>query len=128
MKFKVTKSKKFSLEFKNFPEQQQNKILDFILNFKQNGLKNFSFYEGKISHSWKNLEENSDKYKYAKNNKLWHYHIGIPEYIQNHLKFKTSDVVLHFQWKDEYTIKLVDIYDHYDSKGIFYLPKKKNLK
>jgi hypothetical protein len=87
------------------------------------GLSDFTKYTGKITPSWSGLHCTDPIYQYAKNNDLWHYHIGIPKYVSNHNKYKTSDWVLHFQWPDKGNrITLVDICYHYKSDGTFHMP------
>ena len=121
--YRVGMNRQFSIEFENYPEYQQDKILDFVNLFKKFGLSDFSKYDGKIAPSWSSLKSSNPDYIYAKANNLWHYHIGIPIYQQVHSKYKTSDVVLHFQWRSgENVIYLVDIYNHYKHDGSFYLP------
>jgi mRNA-degrading endonuclease RelE of RelBE toxin-antitoxin system len=121
--------KQFAIEFQYYPDFQQDKILDFVETFEQHGLSDFSKYTGKISQSWSNLQPSNSDYRYAQKNHLWHYHIGIPKYEQLHSKYKTSDVVLHFQWHNKgNTICLVDIYSHYKIDGSFYLPSPDYLK
>ena len=117
--YRVEFCKQFAIEFKNYPKNQQDKILDFIETFEQHGLSDFAKYDGKITPSWSGLKISNPNYIYTKENNLWHYHIGIPIYQQVHSKYKTSDVVLHFQWQQGY---LVDIYNHYTHDGSFYLP------
>lgn len=120
MSYTVEFLPKFQQEFKNFPIEHQNKVLDFVMLFQQHGLSNFSLYEGKVSPSW---EPGTLDYEFARSNDLWHYHIGIPLYKQRHPLYKTSDTVLHFQWPGKGPhISLVDMYDHYTSEGRFYLP------
>lgn len=121
--------KQFSIEFPNFPVDQQNKVLDFIDIFEQHGLTDFSRYEGKITPSWKGMNVSESNYRYARDNSLWHYHVGIPEYRQVHSTYKTSDMVLHFQWPGKGShVNLLDMYYHYDSEGLFYLPTSLYLK
>ncbi|WP_207626864.1 hypothetical protein [Photorhabdus stackebrandtii] len=121
----------FAKEFKQFPKDQQDKILDFIDRYEENGLvtpDTFNKYEGKISHSWRGLEKTDKNSRYAYENNLWHYHIGI-QYINTPSNYKTSDWVLHFQWiYGENHINIVDIYRHYIIDGKFYLPPVTNLK
>ncbi|MEQ1977196.1 hypothetical protein [Xenorhabdus sp. SGI240] len=120
----------FAQEFKNFDELQQNKILDFIEIYETNGLSmgSLSCYPGKVTYSWKNLDINDPNYRYTKDNNLWHYHIGLPEYVTRHNKYSTSDWVLHFQWKEGSShISIVDVYSHYTKDGKFYLPPEKYL-
>ena len=117
----------FAEEFKQFPSPDQDKILDFIEIYETHGLSDFSKYEGKISPSWSgNISQ--DNYSYAQDNALWHYHIGIPDYQQRHSAYKTSDWVLHFQWKNRGDhITIVDLYSHYKTDGTFYLPPEDYL-
>lgn len=120
---------KFAQEFQNFPVEHQNKVLDFVERFMQHGLHDFTLYEGKIAPSWVKDDIRNPNYYYAKGNHLWHYHIGIPDYIRRHGKYLTSDVVLHFQWSGRGNhICIVDMYDHYTSDGRFYLPPAQYLK
>jgi hypothetical protein len=126
--YEVNYLPKFSYEFERYPISQQDKILDFTDIFEEFGLSNFQKYEGKIAQSWKNLDYFDPNYTYTKNNNLWHYHIGIPDYKEIHSKYKTSDMVLHFQWEQgSNKINLVDIYFHYKSNGTFYLPPEDYL-
>ncbi len=126
--YKVSYLPQFSIEFENYPEYQQDSVLDFTDKFEEVGLSDFSNYEGKITPSWKGLGTDDPKYTFTKDNHMWHYHIGLPEYKQKHGKYKTSTVVLHFQWPDKGTeISLVDLYDHYTSEGVFYLPPEHYL-
>lgn len=117
----------FAVEFKNFPRDQQDKILDFTDIFETHGLSDFTKYVGKISPSWSGSATPAAQ-AFAKANDLWHYHIGLPGYTQVHSKFKTSDWVLHFQWINRGDhIDLVDLYSHYRADGTFYLPGIKAL-
>jgi hypothetical protein len=126
--YTVTFLPKFASEFGNFPQDQQDKILNFVSQFETYGLDNFSRYEGKIAPSWNNLNITDQNYLYCINNALWHYHIGIPEYQQRHSKYKTSVWVLYFQWPDRRAhINLVDIYTHEDAHGNFYIPPQAYL-
>lgn len=113
---------KFASQFGNFTEEQQQKILNFLETFENHGFSDFSKFEGKISPSWMGLKESDSDYIYCHANALWHYHVGFPEYIESHPKYKTSEWVLHFQMSSETHINIVDIYSHYDSKGNFYIP------
>ena len=127
---------RFKLEFGNYPTSQQDKILDFIELFEAHGLGDFTKFPGKITQSWKGLATSDPIYAYAYDNNLWHYHVGLPSYSQSRYgSFKTSDLVLHFQWANwQLTgankgshIALVDICHHYTASGKFYLPAQKYL-
>ncbi|TXR52051.1 hypothetical protein [Reinekea thalattae] len=126
--FEVLFSSKFTTEFECFPIDQQEKILSFAKTFQDNGLSDFSIYEGKVTPSWKGGTISDKNYQYALDNDLWHYHVGIPEYEKIHDKYKTSDWLLHFQWPNRGNeICLVDLYSHYTSGGEFYLPPETYL-
>ncbi|MGO3492892.1 MAG: hypothetical protein ACTIOJ_05915 [Hafnia alvei] len=124
-------SKQFAKEFRNFPVDQQDKILEFTELFEEHGLsgEKFCCYPGKITYSWKGLDSEDENYKYAKGNDLWHYHIGIPTYVTRHDTYQTSDWVLHFQWTwDSSHLDIVDVYKHYTMDGKFYLPPESSLR
>ncbi|EMX1259838.1 MULTISPECIES: hypothetical protein [Klebsiella pneumoniae complex] len=126
--FTTSFGKLFAKEFGNFTESDQDKVLDFTEQFERCGLRDFSCYQGKISASWSNLDETDANYIYAKDNDLWHYHVGLPEYVQRHPKYYTSDWVVHFQWVERGNhIHLVDMCYHYTYDGQFYLPKPEYL-
>lgn len=130
-KYTAFYSKQFSSEFENYPQDQQDKVLEFIHTYMTHGLNDFSKYEGKISPSWNvpsSDPEYSKKMLYARGNALWHYHVGLPAYTQiPGVPYKTSDWVLHFQWHDSFAITLVDMYRHYTHDGIFYMPRESYL-
>jgi hypothetical protein len=127
--FTVDYGKQFAHEFQRYPTDQQDAIIKFSLNFQEYGLSDFSKYEGKISPSWKGVEESDPRYNYARSNKLWHYHIGIPSYKPSRYgnNYLTSDYVLHFQRNSETKITLVDILFHYHADGTFHLPPQDYL-
>ncbi|WP_342616563.1 hypothetical protein [Rhodoferax sp. GW822-FHT02A01] len=128
MTFVVSFKAQFAQEFTRFPPDQQLKITEFIGKFQSVGLVDFSQYPGKIAPSWSSLSPGDPKYAYAYTNSLWHYHIGLPVYVQQHPKYQTSDWVLHFQWVGQgHRIDLVDLYQHHNWKGEFYLPPESAL-
>jgi hypothetical protein len=117
----------FAKEFKEFPADQQDKVLNFLLQYEQVGLANFELYEGKLSPSWSG-NSTAENYRFALENSLWHYHIGIPTYKSIHPKYKTSDWVLHFQWVGHGDhIDVVDLYSHTNYLGNFWLPPASSL-
>ena len=83
----------------------------------------FENREGKIAPSWSGLESTDPKYDYFHGNSLWHHHIGLPVYSQEHPAYKTSDWLLYFQWVNKGPrIELVDLYQHHKSDGTLDLP------
>lgn len=131
MNYTISYNDLFATEFANFPHDQQTAIVQFAYGFSQYGLSDFTKYTGKITPSWSGLTPSDPAYRYTYDNDLWHYHIGLPSYKSVHPKYKTSDILLHFQWPNWRTqgthIDLVDIYNHYKSNGDFYIPPAQYL-
>lgn len=121
--------KQFAVEFNNYPENQQDKILDFIDIYEENGLNDFSKFQGKISPSWRGIDKTNPIYDFTYSNSLWHYHVGLPDYIKSkYNNYLTSDMVLHFQWKNNSNhIRVLDITWHYKRNGEFWLPNSDYL-
>lgn len=73
----------FALEFEHYPIDQQDAITDFLYIYQQNGLKDFTKYQGKIAPSWRGIDKTDPIYDFTFSHNLWHYHLGLPEYIQS---------------------------------------------
>lgn len=127
MSFQFVLAKQFAKEFQHYTEQQQDAVLAFLEVYEQYGLTDFSKYMGKIAPSWRG-SITAETSQYAYQNRLWHYHIGIPKYMQSqYYDYATSDWVLHFIWQDQRFIVLVDLCYHYKADGSFHLPSEKYL-
>lgn len=101
----------FSAQFVNFPKADQLKIAEFVFHVSQNGLTGLKG-RNKPSHEVPTDDnEWRQKVKYAQDNQLWHYHIGIPSYTQSQKGDFTSEYVLHYILADDY-IMLVDMSAH----------------
>lgn len=73
----------FTQHFKNFPKADQIKIADFISYVQTHGLNDLPG-RNKPSHEVPTDNPNwSEIVAYAQKYKLWHYHIGIPCYVQS---------------------------------------------
>lgn len=123
---------KFADEFERLPEDQQDKVLDFVDLYEAHGLADFTKYPGKVTPSWRGLDRSDPVYAFTYDNCLWHYHVGYPQFkTAFHGKYKTSDWVLHFQWLRWPAIaphiSLVDLYQHVDRDGKFWIPKPEYL-
>ncbi|EJE4210385.1 MULTISPECIES: hypothetical protein [Vibrio] len=107
-----------------YPEATVDKIDDFIEHVESNGL--FGWI-GKVSPSDRvpeNYPNREETIAYARNNKLWHAHIGDPCFEDKpHGKFKTSAWVIHFQKHHNYHIKLLELDLHNPMK----LPSEENI-
>ncbi|WP_293649596.1 hypothetical protein [uncultured Pantoea sp.] len=115
----------FAKEFARYPEDQQDKILDFTELVEEHGIipGQYDKFPGKLCVSWRGLQDTDPRYVYATSHHLWHYHIGLPTYEQVHSGFKTSAWVLHFQYKKGTNhVHLADVYDHHTNDNKFYLP------
>lgn len=123
----------FSLHFKSLllskTRKEQESIIDFVNDLKKYGLDSFSRYAGKFADTSNNLSPEDISFLYVKENNLWHYHIGHPNYRQLHSKYQTSDWIVHFVWnKSLKEVKLVDYTPHHNDEGNFNIPAKNNLK
>lgn len=129
MEYIFSYGKLFANEFKYYPQDQQDAILDFLDIYEVHGLEIFELYKGKISFSWKGLHYKDPAYHYAKSNDLWHAHIGLPNFRKSAFgPYYTSDMILHFQWINKgNVIKVVDITPHYKADRKFWLPGVKYL-
>lgn len=111
----VERSDLFAQQFKHFPAGDQVKIADFIIHCQTHGLTRLP---GKIRHSDNVPGTDPDYYtkvRYARDNYLWHYHIGIPVYDRPApwIPYLTSEYVLHFQkFPGNKVIRIVDLGDH----------------
>ncbi|MNT70317.1 hypothetical protein D3C72_2086870 [compost metagenome] len=105
----------FSNNFKHFPYDDRLKIALFIKHCQDNGLTGL---QGKLKPSTDVPGADPDYYakvQYARDNYLWHYHIGIPDHEQlsPFSKVLTSRYVLHFQrFPGNKVIRIVDLDDH----------------
>ncbi len=108
----------------NFPTEDQKKIFDFASHITING---FSGLPGRVKQSTdvdKNDHKFLEKVRYARDNNLWHYHIGIPSYDESKPYGDwTSKYVLHYTHLGNDVI-IVDM----DSHPPFNLPAEHYLK
>lgn len=107
---RVDFSPKFLQLLNTLDEQSQDKIAEFVDYVEQNGLRGLQGRNKSsvpINPHTKKQQANS---AYAQKHCLWHYHIGIPEYVGEYGDM-TSEYVLHYQrFNDE--IVLVDLLPH----------------
>lgn len=128
MSYFVKFKQRFAIEFQRFLPDQKQAIGQFLYTYQEHGLADQTKYQGRISPSWMNVPTNHPNHVYAKDNHLWHYHVGLPSYSGSGTWGQTSDWVLHFQWPDKGpVIQLVDLYTHHTSDKLFYLPSEAYL-
>lgn len=110
---KVSLSKNFARHFLNFPKSDQEKIRAFIEHVELYGLQGLQGRNKSSDDVPKDDLNWLEKVKYAQENCLWHYHIGIPTYVQANNGDWVSEYVLHYQWLVEHDmIRIVDLSAH----------------
>lgn len=108
---KVVFGETFYQHFKNFPKSDQIKIMQFVDNVETYGLENLTG-RNKSSDNVPTDDPNwLTKVRYAQQYKLWHYHIGIPNYETATNGEQVSEYILHYQRFDN-EIRLVSMSYH----------------
>ena len=108
---KVTLATLFAKRFLNFPKQDQEKIRTFIEHVENYGLADL---QGRNKSSDNVPTDNLNylaKVNYAQQHKLWHYHIGIPDYETASNGEQVSEYILYYQYFDD-EIKIVAMSYH----------------
>ena len=107
----------------SLPDNDVDRIDDFTEHFEKFG---FDGLPGKLAPTWNvpGLDKDYEaKKRFAVENYLWHYHVGIPRYMPPKnlgASYMTSDWVVHFQrFPGNREIRLVD----YDCHDPMHMPK-----
>ena len=110
--------------FKTLPEEQRLKINSFIIHVQKYGLNDLEGRNKSSDQVPKGTPNKLNKIKYAQEHNLWHYHIGIPEYIDDGKQKgdKTSQYLIHYIKGDGF-IKIIDFSSH----PPFKLPKSEAM-
>ena len=100
-------------------KSEQQLILNFMFKVNKKGLFNYNNddFPGKLAKSWSGVKPDNLNHIYAKENNLWHYHIGHTQYVKGDKDFMTSEWIVHFIWNrfdhlKNHEIKLVDYTPH----------------
>jgi hypothetical protein len=120
----VSLGEEFKKAFKNFPKQDRVKIYDFIGHVQNKGFEGLKGRNKSSDNVDKNDPYFKEKASYAIENKLYHYHIGIPHYKYSTKGDQTSEYVLHYILVSDTEIRIVDM----DNHPPFRLPTQKYLK
>lgn len=120
---KVIFTPQFKEWLKNYPTTDQIKIGQFVEHVKKFGLNNLQGRNKNSDNVPKDDPNWSKKVAYAQQYKLWHYHIGIPDYETATNGEKVSEYILHYQRFDD-EIVIVDMTYH----PPFTLPEESLLK
>jgi len=110
--------------FSNFPVNDIEKINEFVKHLSVHGFENLPGRNKPSDNVPTDDHEFIEKVKYAQDNNLHHYHIGIPHFDQSgeHGDW-TSEYILHYMHLDS-SIKIVDMGSH----PPFSLPAEEYLK
>jgi hypothetical protein len=113
----------FLKQLRNYPKADKEKIYNFIQHVQQYGFQGLKG-RNKASHNVDKNDPNfSAKVRYAIDNNLHHYHIGIPNYTPSQNGDMTSEYVLHYVLVSDDEIRIVDM----DSHPPFNMPSEKYL-
>lgn len=96
--------------FLEFDAELQTKIAEFAIYVEQYGLKNLAGRNKSSAELTDTTKKGIQRAKYAQKHCLWHYHIGIPEYVGEHGDM-TSQMILHYMRYNEFIV-LVDVTEH----------------
>lgn len=100
----------------------QQAVARFVAHVEQNGLKGLVGRNKSSIPINPHSKKERDNTKIAQKHCLWHYHIGIPEYVGEHGDM-TSEYILHYQRFND-KIVIVDMTSH----PPFTLPSLDSLK
>ncbi|MDO9676726.1 hypothetical protein Q7267_09105 [Glaesserella parasuis] len=114
----------FRKEFANFPVKDQDAIVEFVEHIQNFGFTNLEGRNKSSDNVHKNDPHFAQKVKYARENHLWHYHIGILAFdLSKPFGDRTSEYVLHYQRVSD-RVKIVD----YSAHPSFNLPTASYLR
>ena len=120
----VTLGELFAKELKHFPQSDRLLINKFIVHIQNFGFTNLEGRNKSSDNVYKDDPYFAQKVKYAQENHLWHYHIGILAFdLSKPFGDRTSEYVLHYQRFSD-RIKIVD----YSAHPPFNLPSASYLK
>ncbi|MBK5075193.1 hypothetical protein I2492_19600 [Budviciaceae bacterium CWB-B4] len=109
----VSLGKVFAKELRNYPPEDRLKILGFIAHVKEHSFHGLEGRNKESHHVDRNDPDFIVKVKFAIDNNLWHYHIGIVMYdMSKPFGDRTSEYVLHYMMASSQNTKIVDLSAH----------------
>ena len=108
---RVSITEDFKAIFKTLSRNDQLKVSKFIQHVKTHGMKNLAGRNKSSDHVPSSNPQWLARARYAQKNNLWHYHIGIPNYVGNKYGDLTSQYIVHYVKQDGF-IRLVDLSTH----------------
>ena len=98
--------------FDKFPLKDKDKINDFVFHVEEHGFVGLAGRNKSSDNVPKDDPDFLSKVKYAKEYRLWHYHVGIPVYDKaKGFGNYTSEYVLHYRLLEN-NIVIVDMDFH----------------
>lgn len=119
----VNLGKEFAKQLKNYPREDKTKIHEFIIHVQQYGFEGLKGRNKPSHYVDRNDPSFAAKVRYAIDNDLHHYHIGIPNYTQSPTGDMTSEYILHYVRVNDNEIRIVDM----DRHPPFKMPSEKYL-
>lgn len=107
---RVIFSNLFNDILENLDEQTQTAVDEFVFHVKKYGLKKLKG-RNKSSAVPSTTKKGIERFKFAQKHCLWHYHLGVPEYVKQSDGDFTSKMIVHYIRFDEFIV-LVDITEH----------------
>lgn len=98
-------------EFVNFDEAIKNAVDEFVFYATYNNLRKLQGRNKSSALPNPTTKKEHEHTKFAQKYCLYHYHLGVPHYIEQANGDKTSQYILHYCYYDD-VIVLVDISTH----------------
>lgn len=94
-----------------FDDDCRQAVLEFVAHVKIHGLKNLKGRNKSSALPNPHTKKEQEKYQFSQKYCLWHYHLGVPSYVEQISGDFTSEMILHYIRYDEFIV-LVDIAKH----------------
>ena len=98
-------------EMGSLDESVQQAIFDFASHVETHGFKGLKGRNKSSAIPNPHTKRQRANFKHAQKNCLWHYHIGLPEYVEQANGEFTSEMVLHYMRLNDCVV-LVDVATH----------------
>lgn len=121
-KMKVDFSDDFKARMPTFDDDIRQAVLMFVAHIAKYGLRGLKGRNKSSAPNDPHTKKEQARHNYAQKYCLWHYHIGIPNYVGDDGDM-TSQYILHYQRYDD-GIVIVDLTTH----PPFTLPSQDKLK
>lgn len=118
---KVAFADSFAQNFLQFDDDVRDAIMNFVIHIETHGLHKLAGRNKSSALPNPHTKRQQANFIYAQKHCLWHYHIGIPQYVGEDGDM-TSEYIVHYQRFDD-EIVLIDLDFHLP----FTLPTEEKL-